>query len=278
MDSGEGKVAESGGPGRARIVLAALLGALALGALSATAAAALPEIGRCVSQAGGKYRDSNCTAKASLKSPGSFEWKKNPVNAGFTAAGGEFRIQTAGGVELHCETSAERGEYVIALNTKEVHHVVITGVRCEVPLLDADCQTKGASAFEIVSSALKGKLAYVSGRHTPAAVLGQLLAPEMKAGPFREWECPAVGASLREANGPEGGHATVIATIGPLNVMSLTFTERYRGSKGIQEPQHIEGSTVIDNLEQSINGGPFERADQTGELTITNEEPLEIKA
>jgi hypothetical protein len=248
-----------------------------LSALVAASASALPEIGRCVSQAGGKYRDANCTVHASVKFPGPFEWKKNPVNAGFTAAGVFLHIETAS-EEAHCQESEERGEYVVALSTKEMHHVVITGNKCELPLTSGPCQTHGAAPAEIVTRALKGKLAYISGKHTPSVVVGQLLAPEVKSGPFREWECPAVEVTVREANGPENGHATVIATIGPLNTMSSTFTEVYRGSKGVQEPQHIEGSTVIDNLEQSLSEGPFELDDQTGELTITNEEPLEIKA
>jgi hypothetical protein len=258
--------------------VAALATVALVSALAATGASALPEIGRCVTQSGGKYRDANCTVKATLKAPGSYEWNKNAVNAGFTAVGDELRIEDVAGAEVHCGESSERGEYLIALSTKEAHHVVIAGTHCELPLVSGSCQTKGAAAGEIVSRALKGKLAYISGKHTPSVVVGQLLKPEVKSAPFREWECPAVAVSVREANGPENGHATVIATISPLNTMSSTFTEVYRGSEGAQEPQHTEGSTVIDNLEQSLSEGPFERDDQTGELTITNEEPLEIKA
>jgi len=81
--------------------------------------------------------------------------------------------------------------------------------------------------------------------------------------------------------GPGKGHETILADIGPVNVMSTTAFEKYQQVKsGQQLPQSKEGSLVIDNLESSFSGpnGTFERASELLETTITNEEPLEIKA
>jgi hypothetical protein len=61
--------------------------------------------------------------------------------------------------------------------------------------------------------------------------------------------------------------------------MSASFAEAFSGSKGVQSPQSFETSpTKICNLESSANGGKFERNDLAFTTTITNEEPLEVKA
>jgi hypothetical protein len=53
-----------------------LVAVFAMAAVVATSASALPEWGKCVAKAGGKFTDSNCTKKATLKEPGRFEWLK----------------------------------------------------------------------------------------------------------------------------------------------------------------------------------------------------------
>ena len=62
-----------------------LVAVFAIAAVTASSASALPEWGKCVAKAGGKYSDSNCTVKAK-KGTGTFEWKKGATltNVQFT--------------------------------------------------------------------------------------------------------------------------------------------------------------------------------------------------
>ncbi|HXR28374.1 MAG TPA: hypothetical protein VN772_02265 [Solirubrobacteraceae bacterium] len=255
------------------------MAAVAIGAISAQAAAALPEVGRCVAQAGtGKYKDAGCREKAgALTSEKAFEWKRNPLNGKFAAVGGKAVIETAEGVVLECGSESATGEYLTTTSTKAVKNVVMVLEDCQVPLLGGACHSPGAEAGRIVSNKLKGKLAYISGKGTKTPVVGQLLAPE-GTGVFREWECFGGATRIREAAGAGKGHATAIAEVATLNTMSATLSETYKGAKGVQESQHIEGSTALYNLEASLNGGTAQLADQAFATTITNEEALEIKA
>jgi hypothetical protein len=269
---------------RMRIAGLCLVAAFVISAIGAVSASALPEIGRCVSQVGGKYTEGNCVKKGTKKEPGSFEWKKNPIKKGFTSIGGEGKLQGATGTEIRCTTQSATGEYLekgTTPSTKEVHNVVAKFNGCELPLFKVECKSAGHAAGEIVTTKLKGKLSYTSGKKTPAVKVNQGLSPEVKKKGFTLFECPAVGVEVYVGEGPEKGHETILADIGPLNTMATTATETYTGSGGKQEPNFVEGkATVIDNLESSLSGpkGTFERSDQVLTTVITNEEALEIKA
>lgn len=268
---------------RMRIVGLCLVAAFALSAIGAGSASALPEIGRCIAKAGGKYADANCTVKAA-SGKGTTEFVKNAIKKKFTSAGGEGKLQGATGTEIKCTTQTATGEYLekgATPSTKEVTNVVARFNGCELPLFGAECKTKGAAAGEIVTTKLQGKLAYTSGKKTPAVKVNQGLSPMVKKKGFAEFECPAVGVVVYVGEGPEKGHETILANIGPVNTMATTATEEYKGSGGKQEPNFVEGkATVIDNLESSLSGpkGTFERSDQVLTTVITNEEELEIKA
>jgi len=266
---------------RMRIVGLCLVAAFALSAIGAGSASALPEIGRCVAQAGGKYTDANCTVKSS-KGNGKTEFVKNAVKTKFTSVGGEGKLQGATGTEIKCTTQSATGEYLQkGTGTKEVTNVQAKFNGCELPLFGAECKSKGAAAGEILTTKLKGKLSYTSGKKTPAVKVNQGLSPVVKKKGFTEFECPAVGVVVYVGEGPEKGHETILADIGPVNTMATTATETYAGSGGKQTPNFVEGKgTVIDNLESSLSGpkGTFERSDQVLVTTITNEEALEIKA
>jgi hypothetical protein len=255
--------------------------AIALGVV-ASSASALPELGRCVAQAGGKYLTSNCTTK---KTGSGFEWKKNAIKKKFTSAGGEGKLQGATGTEIKCTTQTATGEYLekgTTPSTKEVTNVVAKFNGCELPLFGVECKTKAAAAGEILTTKLKGALAYISGKKTPGVKVAQGLSPMVKKHGFTEFECPAVGVVVYVGEGPEKGHELIYGYVGPLNTMAVTATEEYkRGAKeGVQDPQSKEGSVVIDNLESSLSGpkGTFERSDQVLTSVITAEEELEIKA
>ena len=268
---------------RRRACPAAFAAALAAVAVNAGTAGALPEVGRCVPQVGGRYMNARCTFKGK---GGSFEWQKNAVKTGFTAQGGEAILETSSGLEIRCgiggqttATGAYHAKGVIP-STKEVVGVVMRLRFCTLPLLDVPCQTEGAAAYEIVTAPMKGVLAYTSGKGTSSPVINQSLRPEAAKGLVAEVACPGISVTFRIGEGTGKLHDTILADIGPPNVMSSTLTEEPVGSKGIQTPEHIEGKTLVDGWEAEYNGGPYERMSlEVGSgLTITNEEPLEIKA
>jgi hypothetical protein len=270
---------------RMRIVGLCLVAAFAFSALVVSSASALPEVGRCVAKAGtGKFKNSNCTEKAGKKvEEKAFEFLKGGGGSklGFTSAGGEGKLEGASGTEIKCTGQTAKGEYKEASGAiKEVQHVVATFTGCELPLFKAECKTKGAGAGEITTTKLKGPLAYTSGKGTKSPVVNQGLKPEVAKKGFAEFECPAVGVVVYVGEGKEKGHEEILANISPVNTMALTATEEYKGAKGVQEPQHIEGSATIDNLESSLSGpkGTFERSDQVLTTVVTDEQELEIKA
>jgi hypothetical protein len=268
---------------RIRVVGLCLVAVFALGAFTAGSASALPEIGRCVAKAGGKYTNANCTTK---KAGGTFEFVKNAVKKKFTAASiaGKIQLEGAGGTAITCTSQSATGEYLekgATPSTKEVHNVVAKFNGCEIPLFGAKCQST-ATEGEIVTTKLKGAMEYISGKKTPAVVVGQALSPEVKKKGFALFKCPAVGVEVYVGEGPGKGHETVIAdfTKASVDAMSLHSVEEYKGTKGVQEPDHKEGSAVIDNLESSLSGpkGTFEKSDQELNTEVTNEEELELLA
>ena len=196
-----------------------LVAVFAVAAIAATSASALPEWGQCyLKGAGGKYTDSNCQHKSSKKSPGEYEWRKNPEvpqaekefegeNAG---SGGvlaarfffcnnaetelpEFRVtrQTCAehkgemvmtGNELtECEREEDHGE---AAGTKEVKSVSVKFGGCK--LFGSLPCSNGPNEGEIQVNPLKGSLGYIS--KSPKEV-GVLLTPEQNKGEFARFNC-----------------------------------------------------------------------------------------
>ena len=292
---------------RIRIAGLCLVAVLALSAIGAGSASALPEVGRCVSVAAGtgKYTTGNCTTK---KAKSNFEWKKNAVKNKFTASfsasfmgipGRGVLEETAPGLRITCETESVTGEYYQrGTSTKEVKNVIAKFNGCELPAFASSCQN--AASGEIVTSKLKGPLGYISGEKTPTPVVGQELTPERAKGPLAEYECAGRAVILRLGPGryPYSGHDCIIAPLSEANTMSTNIMETYSGAKGVQSPQHFQKTpTKICNLESETNDGANERVDLSGETgefgehgeklysgtgapletIITSEEALEIK-
>lgn len=263
---------------RTRTSALCLAAVLALGGFAASSASALPEVGRCVAQAGGRYADANCRAKAS-KGAGAFEFKKGAVKKGFASTGGEGVLETAAGTKVVCKTQTASGELrELSGAIREVQHVTAKFQGCAIPALGITCGSQGAPAGEIVTTLLGGKLGYISGKGTKAPVAGQELHPEAKKGLFAEFACGGGAVSVKVGEGSGKGGDCIIAVVEPVNVSSTTANERYSGAGGAQNPQHFEGSTRTCNLESSLNGGAYERATLTLVATVTSEEPLEIRA
>lgn len=273
---------------RMRMMGLTLVAVFALGAVAASSAFALPEVGRCVAKAGtGKYKNANCTEKAGSKTTEKqFEFQKEITKNQFTSAGGEGILETAAGTKVVCKTQSATGQYDVDISpttgkqlpTNEVEKVIAKFQGCAIPALGITCKTAGAPEGEIVTNALAGKLGYISGKGTKTPVVGQELHPELKKGLFATFECGGGAAVVKVGEGPGKGGDCIIAPVGPANVSSTTVEQKYSGASGVQNPQHFEGSTKICNLESNLNGGAFERATQQLTTTVTSEEALEIKA
>jgi hypothetical protein len=265
---------------RMRIMGLCLVAAFAISAIGAVSASALPEIGRCVAKAGGKYADAGCKVKAA-KGKGVTEWLKGGGGSklGFSVVGGVGELETESGTKVVCQASTASGLYKETSGAiKEVQKVVARFTTCELPLLTAVCTTKGAAAGEIVTNSLKGPLGYISKAKLE---IGQELTPETKKGAFTTFECGggAVSIIVGEGKVNKGGHNCIIAPIVSVNVMSTTATETYSaetvGSKKFQKPNKFEGKTLCE-LESAANKGPAEFSNQTQVNSVTNEQALEI--
>ncbi len=266
-----------------RAALCAVVVVTAVFGVYASSALALPEVGRCVAEVGGQYRDGNCTERGS---PGSFEFVKNAIKKGFaeTSLPGKIQLEGASGTAMTCTGQTATGEYRetgTTPATKEVHHVVVRLFGCEIPLFSAKCQNTSTEG-EIVSTQWKGPFDYITGKGTSSVVVGLALSPEVKKKGWMTFKCPTIGEEQYWGEGLEKGHETAIADLSKasVNVVSPTYELLYRGSKGIDEPDHKEGSSVTDNFEVSLEGpkGTFEKGDWELTTQIENEEELEIKA
>ena len=275
---------------RIKIMGLCLVAVLALVAIGAGTASALPEIGRCVAKAGtGKYKDANCTLKAGSKvEEKQFEFLKGPEpgKTGITSAGGEGVLETVSGTKIVCKTQSATGKMKRLSTgvTKEVEAVIAKFEGCAIPALETPCKTKGQAEGVITTFSLKGPLGYISGEKTKTPVVGQMLTPTKAKGLFAEFECLGGGLIVKvkgkegAAEGKTGGNC-IIAPVENANEMSLTVKQVYKGSGGKQEPQHFQLSTSkFCNLESNTNGGTFEAATQALTSVVTSEEALEIKA
>ncbi len=250
-----------------RMVGLCLVAVLAIAAVTATSASALPEWGKCTAKAKGKYSDGNCTVKAK-KGTGTFEWTKgknlSPVKfTGKSVGGGGVLVSglhecfggtssarrvtdakcvedggkainaTEGGFQLYveCASEASSGE---ATGSNAVGNVSVTFKGCAA-LGFTPCTSAGAEVGEIKTNALKGKLGYIS---KAAKEVGVVLEPAKKHGLFAEFNCPGLNFSVAVGVGnskegavylPEskGGYDQIISPITPVNTMTNEYTQVY---------------------------------------------------
>jgi hypothetical protein len=255
--------------------------------ITAQSASALPVVGRCVAQPGtGHFKESQClTAAKKAISEKQYEffngagtgWKR------FTVEGGGTTFETLSGTTFSCNTTHATGEYnEVSGVIKEVKNVAMSFLECMFPLIDAECKTAGAAGGEVITSSLKGKLGYISGKGAkpplPPPVVGLELTPVAKKGPFLAFECAGGALKIEVGEGSGKGGNRIIAPITEVNRMSNTFTETYAEKEGKQEPQSFQGIFKLANLEERTNGGAWEPDGLEGVITLTNEQELEIKA
>jgi hypothetical protein len=276
------------GPSLAMLVLSAVI--------CTSASATLPEWGRCVKLAKGKYANAGCTGEKVKH--GGYEWERGTTaiaKRGFTSSGGEAQLRTTEGIGTHCTSETTTGELT---GSKGIGNVEVTFQGCQVETLGLVC-TGGEfeeGSFkqkpgEIKTRALKGTLGYIEGKGTTSPVVGISLTPEAKKGLFAQFICGGVLVVRVGTKPKQGGGDSIISPITPINTMGNTAVQTYTQQQeceegtchatGVQIPTSFEGGKP-DVLETEIsdNFAEIEWAQSGQTLTTTNtlEEEVEIKA
>jgi hypothetical protein len=238
----------------------AFVAALALGAVSVSAAAAteLPVFVHCLKQTGGKF-EAGCEKE---KAGGGFEKAEVSSATAFTASSGAVTIQ--GEVRLFtCKASTEEGQITGA---KTVGKVLVKLTGCKEPGFNSECNSGVLKAGEIQLNELTGELGYTN-KATKAVGLdlkpasGELLAT---------FNCPGdlINVKLK---------GSIIGRIVQTNKISKTGVLQYNASGSKQEFTKFEGGPT-DALEISANGSTFERVAEAAEYKIAYSEGIEVKA
>jgi len=278
------------------------LAALALSAvISASASAAMPEWGKCVKLARGKYTNAACTGEKAIN--GGYEWHPGTTTIakkGFTSSGGAAELRTTQGIATDCTSETTKGELS---GSKEVSHVEVTFQGCKANLLGLVCtggeteEEQNEEGYlkekpgEIKTRELKGMLGYIEGKGTPTPVVGISLTPEAKRGLFAQFICGGVLVVRVGEKPTKGGGDSIISPITPIDQMGNTAIQTYTQQQecgeegchgtGVQIPTSFEGGKP-DVLETEIsdNFGETEWARSAQTLTTTNtlEEEVEIRA
>jgi hypothetical protein len=267
---------------RMSIVRLCVLGALGVGAVTATAAsaAALPELGRCVKVgAGGAFKYKNCIAPAA-PGAGKFEWQPGPgAKPKFEAESGEVKLETVGGVKVNCLNVEVSGEYTGA-KTATVS-LLMNG--CLQPTIIKSCQSNPFEQAQIRTTLpIEAELGFIEAGEHPK--VGLDLKPKSSS-TIVTFTCggPPEEAGKGEEWKIEG---SVIGGIKPLENMLSAFQLRYQQVAGKQLPEKFAGGPT-DVLSAVRTIGTESKTEQAGLNTIgpetkwfslENEEPLEIKA
>jgi hypothetical protein len=272
-----------------------LVAVFAIAAVAATSASALPEWGKCTAKAGGKYLDSNCTKKGSLKNPGSFEWTKGkelaPVK--FTGSnvgsggvlvskflvcssvagkskfegirrysrsqcieeGGELEEEPEA-ISIECESETNHGE---AVSTNKLANITVTFLGCKV-FGSIPC-SNSSNEGEIIVNTLKGQLGYIN---KAAKEVGVLLTPAKSKGEFAKFSCGGVLATVvGVGNVKEGAYWTPEKTGGYDGIISPitpvnTMTSKYTQVFTVNE-------STYQNIPSKFEGKHIELLEDTEE-------------
>jgi hypothetical protein len=231
--------------------------------------AALPAIGRCVlasPEHTGEWVGNKCTLEAHGKGKNNFLSGPGPKKK-ITGTLGAATLETVAKAKVTCASGSTAGEYT-GVHT-ETLTLTLTG--CKRASGGEACQSLGAGAGEIVTSALTGEAGFTSGRATTKPIIGLDLKRE---GALITAEC---GSGLSKAVLTVEG--SVIGLITPTAKMLLEETVKFKATAGLQEPEHFEEG-VKDTLLETLVAGTEKTTEQAG-LTMTaklkNEEAMEIK-
>lgn len=229
-----------------------------------TTSPVLPELGRCASlpRAVGRYKTAACTTKSPGEDSGSYEWEPWPAaNDGFAFANGPAKLETAAKSTVQCAENTLAGEYTGSQSMR----LTIKFTGCAAPgALGGRCQSEGAQAGEIETSALTGRLGVIKAGKKPT--VGWDIEPA--AGPYLAvFKCGEASVAL---------NGSVIAPVTSVDKMASAFVLKFKAAKGIQKPTQFEAG-VGDTLGFVTNSAE-EPAGLTMTDSLSGEEPVEIKA
>jgi hypothetical protein len=229
-------------------VVLGCLGALALGATSASAA--LPEAGYCKHVAEGShgaYSGSNCVAHAT-NGKGLYEW--TPVaeadKVTFKGAGAETKLWVGGKVRVKCVVANFSGEYLGPKTVKATMELqacaTLEGKQC------TGLNTP-QSKSEIELLPLEGELGMIKNQVGAPKTVGLDLKPKSPSTVLALYEC---GNPL-ETFKLEGA---VIAKVTPVSKMTTVMNENFLAPKGLQIPEMFEGGATQTLSETIMSGVP----------------------
>ncbi len=227
--------------------------------------ASLPLLGRCVTapplQEGHFGR---CVEYEHAKY--TYDFLAGAAKDRFTGVLGATTLEGVNKTRVRCASGSAQGEY--EQGTKLAVTLTLSG--CERPTSHMPCEDVGGPSGQISTSELEGEYGFIT--RTPKLVVGIDLRHEPSLASF---ECETSGPGGKEMVALEG---SVIGRIAPVDVMKGSFTVVFSQSKGIQALEAFEGGGK-DTLSSSVTGGASgEPTGLAGKITITNEEPLELKA
>jgi len=230
----------------------------------ATPAAALPELGRCVTltKATGRYKTSACTTLASPENTGKYEWQPWPeAKEGFTGTIGAVTLETAKKTTvLKCAGGSLAGEYTGYQSAAMT--IKFTGCEATKTVLGS-CVSEGASAGEIRLSALQAHLGII--KTLTSSTAGWAVKPTTGS----------TLASMTCGGTPLTLTGSQIGQIIAVNKTSTTFAIKFKASAGKPTPEKFEtGIKEVMSLERP---SATEAAGLTFEAKTTGEEPIEVK-
>jgi hypothetical protein len=227
----------------------------------------LPALGRCV-RAGvaktGEWEGSRCVGFAHGK--GGYDFLPGPGAARkLTGRFGAVTLETTTKAKIACSGGSAQGEYT----GSEGLTTTLTLTGCERASDHQPCQSVGGASGQVVTNALRGQLGLISSAATP--VVGLDLASQPSLATF---ECTSAGVAGRELLALQG---SVIGRLVKIDEMVTGFTVTYSARSGRQAVESFEGGAA-DTLLTTTVGGASEPTGLTATLTISSEEPLEVKA
>jgi hypothetical protein len=237
--------------------------------------ATLPELGRCVKvpveKVGGnrvvhgRFKESKCTTEDTGKLS-AFEWYAGAEAKKITGPTGAVTVEGRSGAKLTCNKGTISGEY----SGSKALTMTLKLVGCFTASGTEKCQSAGAAAGEIVTSALAGRLGFIQDD----------LQPEVgfitKVGVVLSGQPSLLSAECGAAKTPVTVTGAVIGQLTPIDLMTKSFTLAFTQSGGAQSPEQFDGEPKQTLSLASGNGGP-EAAGLAGSLKLTNEEKLAIK-
>jgi hypothetical protein len=247
------------------VSVCAALGTMAFASL---AAAAPPEIGRCVAvektlgegdkkpRFHGGYGSSACT-RPNAKHHGKYEWLPGPGPANhFFAVSGEPEpvLETVGGAQIDCSIMSWEGEYTGPKSLK-ISKFFLQGCTSN----GKGCQQNPAKEGEIEVTGIEGELGGVKGPKGLEAAWDL-----KKSGTWQTFSCGTTENPTIEQL--EGSVIGVVKKdpFGDVNRMSRESIIVFKQTHGKQEPESLEGMPpdVLSTLELKIP--PSTATEQTG--------------